>query len=83
MQRVRILLVKLHLALGLAVGALFALLGLTGSALVFYEGLDAAMNPEIRVSSPAPAPGWDSPLWDRALQTVRERWPERTGVWRF
>lgn len=81
--RLRQALAKLHLALGLGVGALFALLGLTGSVLVFYQGLDAALHPQIRVADPGPAPGWDSPLWDRALRTVRERWPERDGAWRF
>lgn len=81
--RLRVVVLKIHLWLGLGVGGLFALLGLTGSALVFYEGIDAAMHPEIQVRAAAPAPGWDSPLWDRALQTVRERWPERSGAWRF
>ncbi|HEY1131377.1 MAG TPA: PepSY domain-containing protein [Roseateles sp.] len=83
MQRVRVFILKLHLWLGLSVGALFVLLGLTGSALVFYEGLDAGLNPEVRVASTAPAPGWDAQVWDRALATVRSRWPERTGAWRF
>jgi uncharacterized iron-regulated membrane protein len=82
-QHLRVFILKLHLWLGLGVGALFALLGMTGSALVFYEALDAALHPEIRVESTAPAPGWDSPLWDRALQTVKARWPERSGAWRF
>lgn len=82
-QRLRVFILKLHLWLGLGVGSLFALLGLTGSALVFYEAIDAAMHPEIQVHSTAAAPGWDSPLWDRALQTVKARWPERTGAWRF
>lgn len=83
MQCVRAFILKLHLWLGLSVGALFVLLGLTGSGLVFYEGLDAALHPEIRVAASGPAPGWDSPVWDGALATVRSRWPERTGAWRF
>lgn len=73
----------LHLWLGLSVGALFVLLGLTGSALVFYESIDAWLHPEIRVEAAGPAPGWESDVWDQALATVRERWPERTGAWRF
>ena len=83
MPRIRAFILKLHLWLGLGIGALFVLLGLTGSALVFYEGLDAALHPAIRVAATGPAPGWDSPVWDRALATVRSRWPERTGAWRF
>lgn len=83
MQRLRSLVRRLHLWLGLSLGALFVLLGLTGSALVFYEAVDALLHPQIRVSSSAPAPGWDSPLWDQALATVRAQWPARSGAWRF
>ncbi|UXH77571.1 PepSY-associated TM helix domain-containing protein [Roseateles amylovorans] len=79
----RAFVLKLHLWLGLSIGALFVLLGLTGSALVFYEGLDAGLHPEIRVAATGPAPGWDSPVWDRALATVHARWPDRQGAWRF
>lgn len=81
MIRARPLLRRIHLWLGLSVGILFALLGVTGSALVFYVEIDAALHPEIR--SAAPAPGWPSPAWDRALETVRAAWPERHGEWRF
>lgn len=81
MIRARLLLRRIHLWLGLSVGILFALLGLTGSALVFYVEIDAALHPEIR--STVPAPGWASPVWDRALGTVQSAWPERHGEWRF
>ncbi len=74
---------RLHLWLGLSLGVLFALMGLTGSALVFYQEIDAWLHPEVRVANPLPAPGWDSPVWDQALATVRARWPERDGAWRF
>lgn len=74
---------QLHLWLGLSVGALFVLLGLTGSLLVFYEAIDAQLNPQVQVASTLPAPGWESPVWDQALATVRARWPDRTGAWRF
>ena len=37
--------ITIHLWLGLSVGILFALLGLTGSVLVFDHDLDAALNP--------------------------------------
>lgn len=73
----------IHLWLGLSVGLLFVLLGITGSALVFYQEIDTALHPEIRVEAHAPAPGWSSPVWDRALATVRNQWPNDAGQWRF
>ncbi|MFT4054546.1 MAG: PepSY-associated TM helix domain-containing protein [Novosphingobium sp.] len=72
-----------HLWFGLGLGGIFLLLGLTGSALVFYEGIDAALHPEIRVTTELSAPAWASPVWDRALDTLHTRWPERKGGWRF
>lgn len=83
MQRVRRFVRTAHLWLGLSLGALFVVLGITGSLLVFYQEIDAAIHPEIRVTTPAQAPGWQSPVWDKALATVRRQWPERTGAWRF
>ncbi len=68
---------QLHLWLGLSLGALFVLLGITGSLLVFYPEIDAALHPEIRVEGGTP------PDWDRALATVRRAWPDKTGQWRF
>jgi uncharacterized iron-regulated membrane protein len=68
---------KVHLWMGLTLGGLFVLLGLTGSALVFYPELDALLHPEMRVEGHGP------PDWDRALATVREAYPDKTGPWRF
>ena len=68
---------KLHLWLGLGLGGLFVLLGLTGSVLVFYPELDALLHPDIRVEGEAP------PDWDRALATVRAVYPDKHGGWRF
>jgi uncharacterized iron-regulated membrane protein len=71
----------LHLWLGLGVGGLLVLLGLTGSILVFYPELDALLHPQIRVeASDRPA---REPDWDRALATVRQAYPEKDGPWRF
>ncbi|PZU08434.1 MAG: PepSY domain-containing protein [Sphingobium sp.] len=72
-----------HLWLGLSVGLFFVLLGLTGSALVFYQEIDALLHPAIRIETKAPAPGWTSSIWDRALETVRRQWPGAGGQWRF
>lgn len=42
---------KVHLYLGLVAGAVLAVLGVTGSILVFEHGIDRLLNPEIAVSS--------------------------------
>ena len=67
---------SIHLWLGLVLGGLFALLGLTGSVLAFYPELDALLHPEIRVEGA-------SPDWNRALGTVRRAFPDKRGSWRF
>lgn len=74
--RVRTSLRKVHLWLGLGLGLLFALLSLTGSALVFYPEIDAALNPLPLAAESEPAPGWQSPVWDAALATGRKHWPQ-------
>jgi uncharacterized iron-regulated membrane protein len=68
---------KLHLWLGLVLGGLLVLLGLTGSVLAFYPEIDALLHPEIRVEGSGP------PDWDRALATVRSAYPDKLGPWRF
>jgi uncharacterized iron-regulated membrane protein len=79
----RVWLRRLHLWLGLALGLPFAVLALTGSALVFYIELDGVLNPQVAIASSAPAPGWSSPTWDRALETARSTWPKAKGRWTF
>lgn len=74
---------RLHLWLGLGLGLLFAVIGLTGSALVFYTGIDAVLHPEVRAGQGGAAPGWDSPVWDRALATGRAGRNDPTGRWTF
>jgi len=68
---------KLHLWLGLWLGGLLVLLGLTGSVLAFYPELDVLLHPEIRVEGAGP------PDWDKALATVRAHYPGKQGPWRF
>lgn len=79
----RTVLRRVHMWIGLGAGLLFVLLGPTGSALVFYQEIDALLHPQIRVEATTPALGWSSPVWDRALATVRARWPGDQGQWRF
>lgn len=87
-SRARVLVRQIHLWLGLSVGLLFVVLGLTGSALVFYTGIDAALHPAIQAGQNGPAPGWNSPAWnspawDRALATGSTRWHGAHGKWTF
>lgn len=77
--RVRRLWLDVHLYVGLVLGGLFALLGLTGSVLVYYLGVDEALNPALQVSRPvtqAPSP-------DAVLGRVRALYPEHDGPWRI
>ena len=41
---------RIHLLLGLGLGVIFALFGLTGSLLVFSDEVDAALNPELLIT---------------------------------
>lgn len=62
---------KLHLYTGLLAGLLLVLSGLTGSALVFREELEALAHPERLVV----APQGERVALDRVMQTVRRAYP--------
>ncbi len=79
----RIAVRRVHLWLGLSLGLLFVLLGLTGSALVFYVGIDEMLHPVTRSEARTPAPGWTSPVWDRALKTAGAHGFDPAGKWSF
>lgn len=81
--RTRILLRRVHLWLGLSLGGLFALLGATGSALVFYVEIDKALHPAIEQGASDTGPDWSSAAWDRALATARTHWHDPHGSWSF
>lgn len=68
-----------HGAVGLALGAWLALLGLTGSLLVFYPALDAALNPALRWT---PGDGCVQ-RWQPVLDALRAAEPQRAGPWRI
>lgn len=53
---------KLHLWLGLACGAVFVFLGLTGSALAWIHELDRALNPTLMQAAPPPGLERGAPL---------------------
>lgn len=69
---------RFHLWLGLSLGLLFALAGLTGSALVFYVEADALLHPEIRIEGRATPTSYD-----HALAALRRAYPDHDGPWRF
>jgi len=77
----RILVRRVHLWLGLSIGLLFAVLGLTGSALVFYTGIDAALHPAVEARPANIPPDLTSPVWERALATGRARWHHPGDKW--
>ncbi|SFP99154.1 PepSY-associated TM helix domain-containing protein [Sphingomonas rubra] len=80
-SRARILVRRVHLWLGLSLGLLFAVLGLTGSALVFYTGIDAALHPMVEAGRNDRTPDLASPVWDRALAVGHARWHDPAGKW--
>lgn len=68
-----------HLYLGLGFGLLLALIGLTGSLLVFYMEIDAWLNPELMIAPTTSKPLSYQALWD-ALQATE---PNRSHAWRL
>ncbi len=78
-QRVRVVVRRLHLWLGLSVGLLFAVTGLTGSVLVFYPAIDRALHPGLaRVAG-----GVRPASWQAVYDALRRDHPTRDGAWRI
>jgi uncharacterized iron-regulated membrane protein len=69
---------RVHLWMGLSLGLILVIAGLSGSALVFYVEIDRALHPEIQVECISHEPDWDT-----ALATVRAAFPDKDGPWRF
>lgn len=76
---VRRLWVRLHRWLGLGLGLWFVLLGLTGSWLVFYRGIDEMLDPRLA----ARAATTPMPAMEAVLQALRAAQPQRPGTWRI
>ena len=51
MKNARRIWLSIHLYLGLSIGAVLVLLGLTGSILVFYLDIDQILNPQMEPTS--------------------------------
>lgn len=69
-----------HLYLGLSLGLVFVLVGLTGSLLVFYVEIDEWLNPALSIAAPATTP---PKTYEALLQALQTQHPERTGAWRL
>jgi uncharacterized iron-regulated membrane protein len=76
---VRRIVSAIHLWSGLLLGAWFVLLGLTGSALVFYLDCDEMLNPQIKLSHPVAAPQSAEAIH----HVLRSAYPGRDGPWRI
>jgi hypothetical protein len=70
---------RLHRWLGLGLGAVFVLFGLTGSLLVFYVGIDEAIEPAQAVPEPAP----QVRSWQGVLEVLQRSHPQRDRGWRI
>ncbi|NOT13813.1 MAG: PepSY domain-containing protein [Methylococcaceae bacterium] len=68
---------KIHLWLGLSIGAVWVLMGITGSINVFRWDIDEWLNPVLVVAHPGASPQ----SLDSILETLRAAHPGRTGTW--
>lgn len=92
-HRARHAALRLHRWLGLALGAVFVLLGLTGSLLVFYTEIDAVIDPALagaQVQKQVQAPVQNQvglppqvPSWQAVLDTLQQAHPQRDRGWRI
>lgn len=78
MTKARRLWLQLHTYLGLSIGLLWVLVGLTGSILVFYLQLDVWINPEITTTSSQPVTSQQA-----VFDTLYEAYPDRHAAWRI
>ena len=77
--RTRAVWLRLHRWLGLGLGAVFVLFGLTGSLLVFYVGIDEAIEPALAVPMPDP----QVRSWQTVLEALQQAHPQRDRGWRI
>ena len=69
---------RIHLWLGLGLGAVMVLAGLTGSAIVFYVEIDGWLHPEQASERRATLHSYD-----QAIQTLRAAYPDKQAQWRL
>jgi len=78
-RKFRALTLAIHRWTGLSAGLVFALLGLSGSLLVFYPEIDLWLNP-IQQVRPGPAPDFSL---QQALDALHRQHPSLDGPWRL
>lgn len=79
MKNARRIWLSIHLYLGLSIGALLVLLGLTGSILVFYLEIDQLLHPQIQ---PTTVP-YELPSQQAILYALQQAHPSRQNPWRI
>lgn len=70
---------RVHLWLGLSLGLLLAVAGVTGALLVFYVEADTALDPRLRAIDPHARPA----SWESVLTALQAHAPRRAGAWRI
>lgn len=78
-RKLRALTLAFHRWAGLSLGLVFALLGLSGSLLVFYPEIDLWLNP-IQQVRPGPTPDFSLA---QAIDALRQQYPSHDGAWRL
>ncbi|WP_334163915.1 PepSY-associated TM helix domain-containing protein [Phenylobacterium sp.] len=68
-----------HLWLGLSVGLVFGVAGITGTLLVFYVEADAATHQAVRAVAPVRGPV----VYEPVLRALQAHAPQRPGAWRL
>ncbi len=68
---------RTHLWLGLVIGTIWVLLGITGSLNVFRWDIDEWLNPELVVAHPGEIPQ----TLDQIFEAIRTAHPDRIGTW--
>jgi uncharacterized iron-regulated membrane protein len=71
----------IHLYIGLTIGLIFVIAGITGSALVFYVEIDEFINPSLQIQQQDTTQNRQS--YDVLLSALQKSHPERTGSWRL
>ena len=79
MKNARRIWLSIHLYLGLSIGTVLVLLGLTGSILVFYLDIDQFINPQMQ---PTSIP-YEMPAQQDILDALQQAHPTRQNPWRI
>lgn len=79
-QQWRLFWLKTHLYIGLSIGLVFVLAGLTGSLLVFYVEIDEFINPTLQITETPQTP---TKSYEDILQALRKTHPDRPKAWRL